>query len=78
MAEIVPVLDRWSVAKLAMPQLLLNIPTGATIRRRIEERALQWSESSIDNPFTLAGNAGQRVFGSTAESPTRIGGERTS
>jgi hypothetical protein len=77
-AQVARVLERRLARQFARVPLVGDIPGRAVIIGRIEERSLQRSDSSIDNPFTLAGNAGQRVLGSTAESPTRIGGERTS
>jgi hypothetical protein len=40
MTEIAPILDWRSIPELAVPKLLFNVPMGATIRGRIEERSL--------------------------------------
>jgi hypothetical protein len=77
--EIAAVLDRRRGTYLTRPSAHAgaNIPGGAGVDRRIKICPLQWRDCSINNALALAGNAGQRVLGGTAESPTRIGGQRT-
>ena len=70
-------LDRWSGRELADARLVGNVPSGAMVIWRIEVGALKRGDGPVDGTFTLAGDTSQRILGSTAKGPARVGGQRT-
>jgi hypothetical protein len=57
---------------------LRDVPPRTVVVGRVKERSLQRSDSSVNNPLTLAGHAGQRVLSSTAKGLAHIRCQRTS